>query len=242
MSIPFIRAKEGSIAKSVLLPGDPLRARTIAELFLEGVQQVYSGHGVAAYTGQYKGRAITAVGTGMGAPSITACTVELLQNYGVKNLIRCGTCGSSAVNLSCGDIVISQGASTRCQYSRRLFHANYCPIPDFGLLRTAAQTAERLDLGVKAVVGNTEQGDLFYTAKPSEEKDWLAADALGGDMETGSFYTFARRWGGRALTMFTVSDHHTKGEIMSQADRERGGILPMVRLTLETICALPQQF
>lgn len=217
MSI-HINAKKGDIADTILLPGDPLRAKYIAETFLEDVTQYNEVRNMFGYTGTYKGERISVQGTGMGVPSISIYITELMQEYDVQKLIRVGTCGAIQKDVQLRDVIIAQGATTNSTMNQIIFDdITYAPIANFDLLSKAYQTG--IDKGLNLRVGNVFTEDLFYNEFSDHEK--LAQyGVLAVEMETSALYTLAAKFGRQALSILTVSDHILTGEATSSEERQ----------------------
>ena len=218
MSI-HIAAKQGEIADIVLLPGDPLRAKYIAETFLEDVVQYNEVRNIFGYTGTYKGKRVSVQGTGMGVPSISIYANELMVDYGVKKLIRVGTCGAIQKDVQLRDVIIAQTSSTDSAINRVTFGGtiDFAPTADFDLLLKAYTAAK--DAGLNVRVGNIFTADQFYSDEAQNEK--LAAyGVLAVEMETAALYTLAAKHGRQALTVLTVSDHILTGEVTTSEERQ----------------------
>lgn len=218
MSI-HIAAKPGEIAEIVLLPGDPLRAKYIAETFLEDVVQYNEVRNIFGYTGTYKGKRVSVQGTGMGVPSISIYANELMAEYGVQKLIRVGTCGAIQKDVKVRDVIIAQSSSTDSAINRVAFGGtiDFAPTADFDLLLKAYTAAKEAGLNVR--VGNIFTADQFYSDEEQNEK--LAAyGVLAVEMETAALYTLAAKYGRQALTVLTVSDHIITGEATSAEERQ----------------------
>ncbi len=219
MATPHNEAKKGDIAETVLLPGDPLRAKFIAETFLENAVCYNKVRNMLGFTGTYKGRRVSVQGTGMGVPSISIYATELMTEYGVENLIRIGTCGSIQRDVLIRDIVMAQGACTDSNINRVRFGGlDYAAIADFGLMLKARSVAE--SLGIEMKVGNTLTSDTFYGDDPDSWKRWAAYGVLAVEMESAALYTVAAKHRRRALTLLTVSDSIVTGESTSSEDRQ----------------------
>lgn len=231
MSI-HIGAKKGEIAETILLPGDPLRAKYIAETYLENVIQYNNVRGMLGFTGTYKDKRISVQGTGMGVPSISIYVNELIQEYNVKNLIRVGTCGGIAEDVKIRDIVLAQGATTDSQMNRIVFGGiDYAPLANFNLLKCAAQVAEKRNL--TAHIGNVFTSDSFYRDNGKELNELLAKyNVLAVEMETSALYTLAAKFKRNALSILTVSDHVMTGEQTTAHEREKT-FHDMMELALE---------
>ncbi len=230
MSI-HIGAKEGEIAKTVLMAGDPLRAKFVAEKFLTGAVCYNSVRGMLGFTGEYKGRRISVQGSGMGIPSIAIYANELISSYGVKNLIRIGSCGSMQPEVKLYDIILAMGASTDSSYNKLVFNgADYSPLADFSLLQSAYETARKM--GVEVRVGNILSTDVFYGENPDAWKLWAKYNVLAVEMETTALYTIAARFNARALTILTVSDSLVTHEATTSEEREKK-FIRMAEIALE---------
>lgn len=228
---PHNEAKPGDIAKTVLLPGDPLRAKVIADTFLENVVQFNSVRNMFGYTGTYQGKQVSVMGTGMGCPSIGIYSHELIHFYGVENLIRVGSCGSIAKDIKLGEIIMAQGACTDSSYAHQYqLPGTMSAIADYALLKTAQETAEKF--GYPYRVGNILSSDIFYTETP-EWQQWAKMGVLSIEMESFALYCNASRAGVRALGIFTVSDSIVNKEELSANERQNG-FTNMMKVALET--------
>lgn len=217
MSI-HINAAQGEIAEIVLLPGDPLRAKFIAETFLEDVKQYNDVRNMFGYTGTYKGKRVSVQGTGMGVPSISIYATELMKDYGCKKLIRVGTAGALKRDVKVRDVVIAQGATTDSKMNEIQFGGlDFTPIADFDLLLKAYNAGKEAGLNLR--VGNVYTADLFYGDKNPNE---LLADygVLAVEMETAALYTLAAKYDAQALSILTISDHLITGEATSSEERQ----------------------
>ncbi len=218
MSI-HIGADNGEIAETVLLPGDPLRAKYAAEKYLENVKQYNNVRGMLGFTGTYKGKKISVQGSGMGIPSISIYAHELINDYGVKNLVRIGSCGAMQDSIALRDVIFALSASTDSSTNKLRFKGmDYAPTVDFDLLSKAAAAAEKQDMAYSA--GAILSTDLFYGDEPEEWKLWAAYGVLAVEMETAALYTIAAKFGVRALTILTVSDHLKTKEMLTAQERE----------------------
>ncbi|HEX5630816.1 MAG TPA: purine-nucleoside phosphorylase [Acidimicrobiia bacterium] len=236
MPTPHISADPGDFAETVLLPGDPLRARHVAQLHLEDAREVTAVRGMLGYTGTYRGHRVSVMGTGMGIPSASIYCTELIQEYGVKNLIRIGTCGAMSPLVKVRDIILAMGASTDSGVNRARFDgADFAAIADFGLLRTAVEIAERL--GTPIHVGNMYSGDLFYHPDPERFAKIARMGILGAEMEAAGMYGIAAQYGVKALAMCIVSDHLLTEESLSPHERQTA-VDAMATLALETAVAV----
>lgn len=231
-----IGAKPGEIAERVLLPGDPMRAKWIAETFLADADCYTTVRGMLGFTGTWQGVRVSVQGSGMGMPSASIYTHELLTEYGVRSVIRVGSCGALAEDLHLGDVVAAIGSATDSNMNRVRFDGlvDYAPVADFGLLRTAAELAEQR--GVAMRVGPILAADAFYTDRPDLYDALADYGVLAVEMESAAIYTIAARYRARALTILTVSDHIKRGDRMSAEQREQG-FEDMVRIGLDTAVA-----
>lgn len=231
MSI-HIEAQAGAIADRILLPGDPLRAKYIAENFLEDAVCYNTVRNIFGYTGMYRGERISVQGTGMGIPSISIYATELMRDYGVRTLIRVGTCGAMNRELDIGDVLIAQGATTDSSLIRNIFGAsiNYAPLGDFGLLCKAYTAAGARRIPVK--VGNIISVDRFYDDEIDNDK-LREYGILAVEMETAALYTLGAKYRAKCLGIFTVSDHLLTGARAS-AEARQTGFNDMVTVALET--------
>lgn len=231
-----IGAKPGDIAERVLMPGDPLRAKWIAENFLEDATCYSTVRGMLGFTGRYAGTAVSVQGSGMGMPSASIYAHELINEYGVKTLIRVGSCGALTDDLQLRDVIAANGSSTDSNMNRVRFAGlvDYAPVADFGLLRTAVDVAQRH--GVQMRVGPVLAADAFYTDRPDLFDTLADYGVLAVEMESAALYTIAARFRARALTILTVSDHIRTGAKMPAEDREQT-FSEMVRIALDTVVA-----
>ena len=219
MATPHIGANKGDIAETILLPGDPLRAKYIAETFLEDVVQYNNVRGMLGFTGTYKGKKVSVQGTGMGVPSIGIYTHELINEYGVKNLIRIGTAGSIQENIKIRDVVIAMSASTDSAINKLRFNgADYAPTASSELFLKAHEIGVKKGLNMKA--GNVLTSDTFYGDDPEAWKKWAKFGVLCVEMETAQLYTTAAKFGVNALTLLTISDSLVTGEVTSAEERQ----------------------
>jgi purine-nucleoside phosphorylase len=216
---PHIGAQIGEIARTVLMAGDPLRAKFMAESFLEDPVQFNGIRGMLGFTGTYKGKRVSVMGHGMGMPSIGIYTYELFNFYDVETIIRIGSAGSYSRDLHVGDLILAMGACTDSNYGKQFGLPGYfAPIADFKLLRGAAEACDRL--GIRYKVGNVVSSDVFYADTPQTEK-WVKMGVLAVEMEAAALYMNAARAGKRALTICTISDHVILGEATSPEEREK---------------------
>ncbi|MGP8292007.1 purine-nucleoside phosphorylase [Vreelandella zhanjiangensis] len=219
MATPHINAEQGDFADTVLMPGDPLRAKYIAETYLDDVHQVNDVRGMLGYTGTYKGRKISVMGHGMGIPSVSIYAKELITDYGVKSIIRVGSCGAVRDDVNVRDVVIGMGACTDSKVNRMRFNDHdFAAIADFELTSHAVAAAKAQNVPVK--VGNIFSADLFYNPQTDMAELMKRYGIVGVEMEAAGLYGVAAEFGARALTICTVSDHILKGEALSSADRQ----------------------
>ncbi len=217
---PHIRAKENEFAKTVLMPGDPLRAKYIAENFLDNVVLVNDVRNMLGYTGEYKGKKISVMGSGMGMPSIGIYSYELIKFYGVENVVRVGSCGAINEDLNLYDIILANGASTNSNFqSTYKLNGIHSATASFELLLSAYKSCEKL--GVKPHVGNVLSSDIFYHDDPNEWKNWQKMGVLAIEMEAHALYLNCNRLGANGLTILTVSDSLVTGEETTATERER---------------------
>ena len=232
MATPHNSAEKGDFGKVVLMPGDPLRARFTAEEFLTGPELVNDVRGIQGYTGEYKGKRLSVMASGMGMPSMGIYSYELFRDYGVDCILRIGSAGSMSERVRLRDIVLGMGACTDSNYAHQYgLPGTFAPIADFGLLRAAAETGERLGLNCR--VGNLLSSDLFYDDDPDFARKWAKMGVLAVEMEAAALYMNAARLGKRALAICTVSDHLFTGEALGSEERQLG-FRQMIELALET--------
>lgn len=228
---PHITAKLGDFADTVLMPGDPLRAKFIAENFLEDAVLVNNVRGVNGYTGYYKGKRVSVMASGMGQPSIGIYSYELFNFYDVKTIIRIGSCGSFHEDLHVRDIVVAMGACTNGNYAMQYgLPGTYAPIADFDLVRRAAETCEKL--GARYKVGNIFSSDIFYDESNSG-MEWAKMGVLGVEMESAALYCNAARAGKKALCICTVSDSFIHPEENTTAEERQNSFTKMMEIALE---------
>ena len=215
---PHIGAKFGEIAETVIMAGDPLRAKFMAEKYLENPVEFNHVRGMFGFTGTYHGKRVSVMGHGMGMPSIGIYTYELFNFYGVETIIRVGSAGSINMDLHVGDIAIAMGACTNSNYVNQYeLPGTYAPIADFALVRGAAEACERF--GYNYMVGNVLSSDTFYSDNPQNDK-WMKMGVLAVEMEIAALYMNAARAGKRALGICTISDHILTGEATTAEERQ----------------------
>lgn len=233
MATPHIAAENGDVAETVLMPGDPLRAKVIADTFLEDVVCFNTVRNMFGYTGTYKGKKISVMGSGMGIPSASIYATELYKDYGVENIIRIGSCGAVLPDVNVMDLVVGMGASTDSAVNRSRF-AGYdlAAIADYGLLKNVVTAAESLNKPIR--IGNIFSADLFYTPQPELFDTMIKLGILGVEMEAAGLYGVAAEYGKKALCVLTVSDHIKTGESLS-AELRQTSFTDMMEVTLESI-------
>ena len=214
-------AKANDFAKTVLMPGDPLRAKYIAETYLENPRQVTAVRNMFGYTGTYKGKEISVMGGGMGMPSIGIYSYELFNFYGVDQIIRIGSAGALQDHIKVMDVVIGMGACTDSNYAYQYgLPGTFAPIADYELMNKAIETAKRQ--GTNVVVGNVVSSDVFYNADPTANDRWRSMGVLAVEMEAAALYMNAAKAKKKALCMLTISDHIYTGEALCAEDRQLG--------------------
>lgn len=237
MSIPHISANLGEIAKTVIMPGDPLRAKYIAEAFLENAAEFNHVPGMPGFTGTYRGKRISAMGSGMGCPSMGLYSHELYAFYGVENIIRIGTCGTLREDLHIGDLIIAMGSSSDSNYACQFeLRGTLSAIADFTLLETAVQAARAEN--PKFSVGNVYSEDAFYSQN-SQGEQWTKLGILGLKMESYALYVNAAAQGKHALCMLTVSNEIHKG-LAATPDEQQYSFTNMMKVALETAYAVTE--
>ncbi|MCB0451336.1 MAG: purine-nucleoside phosphorylase [Aequorivita sp.] len=228
-----IEAKPGEIAESVLLPGDPMRAKWIAETFLENAKCYNDVRGMLGYTGTFQGKRISVQGTGMGIPSALIYCHELINDYGVKNLIRVGSAGSYQKDINLRDIVIAMAASSTSGINNtRFVNCDYSPTADFDLFMKAALYARERNIPIKA--GNVLSSDQFYEDDFNNYKKWADFGVLCVEMEAAGLYTIAAKFNVKALAILTISDSLVTGETTT-ADEREGSFSKMIEVALHTL-------
>jgi len=233
MATPHIEAGPNDFAKTVLMPGDPLRAKFIAENFLDDVKCVTQVRNMFGYTGTYKGKPISVMGSGMGIPSISIYATELYKDYGVEEIIRIGSCGAVRDDIKVRDVIVGMSASTDSNVNRmRLNQCDFAATADFSLLQKVTNTADKLNK--KVHVGNIFTADLFYTPQPEMFALMEKYGILAVEMEAAGLYGVAAEYGKKALAVFTVSDHIKTGE-QTTAEERQTTFKDMMELTLESI-------
>lgn len=233
---PHIKATSADFAKTVLMPGDPLRSKFVAETFLENPVLVNNVRGIQGYTGTYKGVPVSVMASGMGMPSIGIYSYELFNFFGVENIIRIGSAGGLAEDVQLRDVIIGMGACTNSAYQNQYnLNGNYAPIASYELLSRAVEEAK--ELGVRYKVGNLLSSDIFYHADPNFNNGWYKMGVLGVEMEAAALYMNAAAAGKRALAICTVSDHIITGEALD-ADARQNSFTEMMEIALNTAIRL----
>lgn len=233
MNTPHINTGGNNIAESILLPGDPLRCKFIAENYLTDVVQFNSVRNMLGFTGKYKGKEVSVMGTGMGMPSIGIYSYELITKFGVKNLIRIGSCGAIQENLKLYDIVIGQGASTNSNFASQYgLPGTFAPIASYELLSKAVESANKL--GINVNIGNILSSDIFYDDNKDSYLLWKKMGVLAIEMEAAALYMNAARLGAKALCILTVSDNIVTRE-ETTADERQTAFNKMMELSLDMI-------
>lgn len=233
MATPHISADKDAFADAVLLPGDPLRASYIAETHLQDAQQVTSVRNMLGFTGSYRGMPVSVMGTGMGIPSASIYTTELVREYGVKKLIRVGSAGGLGDRIQLRDVLIAAGACTDSRVNRARYGGwDFAAVADFALVRAAVDAADAL--GVATKVGLVHSSDLFYDPTPDKFDILEKMGVLAVEMEAAGIYGVAAETGARALTIVTVSDHIRTGEETSSEEREKT-FTDMMRIALDAL-------
>jgi purine-nucleoside phosphorylase len=231
MSTVHNQAEKDAFAKTVLMPGDPLRARYIAETFLEEPKLVNQVRGMLGYTGKYKGKKVSVMGSGMGMPSIGIYSYELFKEYNVDNIIRVGSCGGYSKDVKIRDVILAQAACTNSNYAAQYkLPGTFAPIADFGLLIKAKQAADKLNIPV--AVGNVFSSDVFYSADGEAWEQWADMGVLAVEMEAAALYMNAAKLHKKALCVLTVSDHFVLPEATTSEEREKT-FIDMIEIALE---------
>jgi purine-nucleoside phosphorylase len=235
MPTPHISAAEGDIAEAILLPGDPLRAKFIAETFLDDAREVTAVRGMLGFTGSYKGMPVSTMGTGMGIPSASIYTTELIRFYGVERLVRVGSAGGLTSDVPLRGIVLASGACTDSSVNRARYGGwDYAATADFGLLSATAGAAGAAGLDIH--VGNVHSSDSFYNPVPNALEIWQSMNVLAVEMEAAGLYAIAAAEGARALAVLTISDHLVSAEETTSDERERT-FGDMITLALDGLLA-----
>ena len=232
MATPHILANEGDFAKTVLMPGDPLRAKFVAENYLEGAVLVNNVRGIGGYTGTYKGERVSVMASGMGMPSIGIYSYELYNLFGVENIIRIGSAGGMQENVHVRDIIIGMSASTTSNFAVQYgLEGTFAPTASYHLMKAAIEEAEKI--GARYHVGNILSSDIFYNANPDANEKWVKMGVLGVEMEAAALYMNAAYAKKNALAICTVSDHLLTGEKLD-SDARQTAFTEMMEIALNT--------
>lgn len=233
---PHINATPEDFAKTVLMPGDPLRSKFIAENFLTDARLVNNVRGIQGYTGTYKGERVSVMASGMGMPSISIYSYELYNFFGVENIIRVGSIGGMSESVKLRDIIIAMGASTTTNFAVQYqLDGTVAPLADYTLLKTAVSEAEKI--GANYHVGNILSSDIFYNANEGANEKWIKLGILGVEMEAAALYMNAAYAKKRALAICTVSDHLITGESLPAEERQNS-FTEMMEIALNTAIKL----
>ena len=233
---PHIKATSSDFAKTVLMPGDPLRSKFVAETFLENARLINNVRGIQGYTGTYQGVDVTVMASGMGMPSIGIYSYELFSFFGVENIIRIGSAGGLADDIQLRDVIIGMGACTNSAYQNQYnLNGNFAPIASYELLSKAVESAK--EIGVRYKVGNLLSSDIFYHADPNFNQGWYKMGVLGVEMEAAALYMNAAAAGKRALAICTVSDHILRGEALD-ADARQTTFTDMMTIALNVAASM----
>ncbi len=235
---PHINAKNGDFASVAIMPGDPLRAKMIAENYLNDVKLVTDVRNMFGFTGYYQNKRISVMGSGMGIPSVSIYAHELFNEYDVDYIIRAGSCGAISASVHVGDVIIGMGACTDSKVNRQRFaDHDFAAIADYSLLSCATDCAHKLNIDAK--VGNVMTSDSFYNPRPSDFDIIEDMGVLGVEMEAAGLYGLAAQFKKKALTVLTVSDHIRTGESLNAHERQTT-FISMIKLVLETAAASQQ--
>lgn len=233
---PHIKAKPGAFGKTVLMPGDPLRAQYIAKTYLEDAKLVNNVRGIHGYTGTYKGVKVSVMASGMGIPSIGIYSYELFDAFGVERIMRIGSAGAINMGVKVRDIIIGMGACTNSNYASQYgLPGTFAPIADYGMMRCCIEQADKL--GATYHVGNLLSSDTFYGADPTATEKWQRMGVLGIEMEAAGLYMNAAYLGKQALAICTVSDHVLTGEALD-SDARQNSFTQMMEIALNTAVAM----
>lgn len=233
---PHINAPAGAFAETVLMPGDPLRAKYIAETYFENPTEITNVRNMLGFSGTYKGKKVSVLAHGMGIPSVSIYATELIKFYGVKNIIRVGSCGAVLDNVNVRDVVIALGASTDSQVNRMRFGGyDFSATADFGITSALVASAQKLNISAK--VGNIFSADLFYDPTPNKFDLLRKYNVLAVEMEAAGLFGVAHEYGAKAGCILTVSDHIIKGEQTTPAERQTT-FNQMMEIALDTAITL----
>lgn len=233
---PHINAAPEDFAKTVLMPGDPLRSQFIAKNYLENAKLINNVRGIQGYTGTYKGERVSVMASGMGMPSIGIYSYELYNFFGVENIMRIGSVGAMSEKVKVRDIIIGMGASTTTNFAVQYnLEGTFAPIADYKMMKAAIEEAEKI--GARYAVGNLLSSDIFYNANPDAQKKWEKLGILGVEMEAAALYMNAAYAGKSALAICTVSDHLLTGESLDSEARQNS-FTEMMEIALNTAIKL----
>ena len=233
---PHIKASPSDFAKTVLMPGDPLRSKFIAENFLENPSLINNVRGIQGYTGTYQGEKVSVMASGMGMPSMAIYSYELFNFFEVENIIRIGSAGGLSEKVKLRDIIIGMGASTTSSYAVQYgLEGTFAPIASYELLKIAKEEADKI--GARTAIGNILSSDIFYNADPEAQKKWQRMGVLGVEMEAAALYMNAAYANRRALAICTVSDHLLTGESLD-SDARQNSFTEMMEIALNTAIRL----
>jgi len=233
---PHIKATPADVAETVLMPGDPLRSRFIAETFLENATLFNNVRGIQGYTGTYRGKRVSVMASGMGMPSIGIYSYELYTAFGVENIMRIGSAGAMQENIKVRDIVLAMGACTDSAFASQFrLNGTFAPIASYPLLKTAAEVAD--SMGITPHCGNVLSSDVFYNADSEASGRWASMGVMCVEMETAALYMTAARCQKKALGILTISDHLLTGEATTAEERQTS-FRQMMELALETAIRL----
>ena len=233
---PHIKASPSDFAKTVLMPGDPLRSKFIAENFLENPSLINNVRGIQGYTGTYQGEKVSVMASGMGMPSMAIYSYELFNFFEVENIIRIGSAGGLSEKVKLRDIIIGMGASTTSSYAVQYgLEGTFAPIASYELLKIAKEEADKI--GARTAIGNILSSDIFYNADPEAQKKWQRMGILGVEMEAAALYMNAAYANRRALAICTVSDHLLTGESLD-SDARQNSFTEMMEIALNTAIRL----
>lgn len=233
---PHINAPAGAFAETVLMPGDPLRAKYIAETYFENPTEITNVRNMLGFSGTYKGKKVSVLAHGMGIPSVSIYATELIKFYGVKNIIRVGSCGAVLDDVNVRDVVIALGASTDSQVNRMRFGGyDFSATADFGITSALVASAQKLNISAK--VGNVFSADLFYDPTPNKFDLLRKYNVLAVEMEAAGLFGVAHEYGAKAGCILTVSDHIIKGEQTTPAERQTT-FNQMMEIALDTAITL----
>ncbi len=233
---PHIKATSADFGRTVLMPGDPLRSKFVAENFLENARLVNNVRGIQGYTGIYNGTKVSVMASGMGMPSIGIYSYELYSFFGVENILRVGSAGALQMGVKVRDLILGMGASTNSSYGTQYgLGGTFAPLCSYALLQAAVEESEKI--GARYHVGNLLSSDVFYNDDPHFNDKWIEMGVLGVEMEAAALYMNAARTGKRALAICTVSDHIVTGEALD-AEARQNSFTEMMQVALNVAAAM----